>query len=139
MTVNGKEVKQEIALESLIAVPLEKGENKVTFRFLPKYYIVSLIVTGFGVICLVLVFLCEVKKYDMAKPFRKLAGSVRNKVDALAVEQEETDGGESEVSQDNDESEQEPHVDDDECDDDEYEDDDYEDEEYQDDEESEEQ
>ena len=99
VTVNGKEVKQETALESLIAVPLEKGENKVTFRFLPKYYILSLIITGFGVICLVIVFLYEVKKYDMAKPFRKLAGSVRKKVDALAVENEETKDSGSEPVQ----------------------------------------
>ncbi len=68
-------------------------------RFLPKYYILSLIITGFGVICLVIVFLYEVKKYDMAKPFRKLAGSVRKKVDALAVENEETKDSGSEPVQ----------------------------------------
>ncbi len=67
ITVNGKEVKQEKVLESLIAVPLEKGENTITFKFLPKYYIEALIITGFGVILLVFVFLTEVKKINFIK------------------------------------------------------------------------
>ena len=66
ITVNGKEVKHEKVLDSLIAVPLEQGENKITFKFLPKYYIEGLIITGFGVVLLVLVFLAEVKKKNIA-------------------------------------------------------------------------
>ncbi len=71
--VNGKEVKQEKVLESLIAVPLEEGENKITFKFLPKFYVDSLIVTGFGVVLLVFVFLAEVKKIGFAKILLKKA------------------------------------------------------------------
>ncbi len=64
--VNDKEVKQEKVLDSLITIPLEQGENKITFKFLPKYYIDSLIITGFGVVLLVFVFLSEVKKINFA-------------------------------------------------------------------------
>ena len=53
-------------LDSLIIVPLEQGENKITFKFLPKYYVDSLIITGFGIVLLVFVFLSEVKKINFA-------------------------------------------------------------------------
>ena len=64
--VNDKQVKQEKVLDSLIIVPLEQGENKITIKFLPKYYVDSLIITGFGIVLLVFVFLSEVKKINFA-------------------------------------------------------------------------
>ena len=47
-------------------IPLEKGTNEITFKFLPKYYVDALIVTGFGLVLLVLVYLAEVKKMGIA-------------------------------------------------------------------------
>ncbi len=81
VTVNGKEVKQQKALDCLMCVPLEKGENEIVFKFLPNYFIQSLIITGIGVLLLVLVFLTETKKLDLASPIKKLAGKFEVKFD----------------------------------------------------------
>ena len=59
ITVNGKKVTAEKSLDSLITIPLEQGENKITMKFSPDYWKVSLIITGFGVALLVLIFLFE--------------------------------------------------------------------------------
>ena len=52
--MNGKKVTAEKSLDSLITIPLEQGENKITMKFSPDYWKVSLIITGFGVALLVL-------------------------------------------------------------------------------------
>ncbi len=61
ITVNGKKIKAEKSLDSLITIPLEKGENKISMTFSPNYLRVSVIISCFGVIMLVIVFLFEFK------------------------------------------------------------------------------
>lgn len=67
ITVNGKKVTAEKSLDSLITIPLEQGENKITMKFSPDYWKVSLIITGFGVALLVLIFLFEYKRGKVMK------------------------------------------------------------------------
>ena len=100
--VNGKEVKQEKVLDSLIAIPLEQGENRITFKFLPDFFVQGLIITGLGVLLLVLVFLTEIKKVDLAKPFRKLSDSVQVKVE----EAEDEDSAREDETEPEDDEEQ---------------------------------
>ena len=38
ITVNGKKVTAEKSLDSLITIPLEQGENKITMKFSPDYW-----------------------------------------------------------------------------------------------------
>lgn len=60
--VNGKAVRPEKAVDgSLIAIPLEKGENVVKMQFSPDYWRSSLIVTIFGVTVLGVIMLLELK------------------------------------------------------------------------------
>lgn len=49
----------EKSLDSLITIPLEQGENKITMKFSPDYWKVSLIITG-SVCLLVLIFLFDI-------------------------------------------------------------------------------
>ena len=65
--MNGKKVTAEKSLDSLITIPLEQGENKITMKFAPDYWKVSLIITGFGVALLVLIFLFEYKRGKVMK------------------------------------------------------------------------
>lgn len=46
---------------------MEQGENKITMKFSPDYWKVSLIITGFGVALLVLIFLFEYKRGKVMK------------------------------------------------------------------------
>lgn len=62
ITVNGKEVKPEKALDSLFAIPLEKGENVIRMKFSPNYWRLSIIVTIFGVMMLMLTALFEYRR-----------------------------------------------------------------------------
>ncbi len=59
--VNGKSVRPEKAVDdSLIAIPLEKGENIVKMKFSPNYWRLSLIISIFGVILLIIVALADI-------------------------------------------------------------------------------
>ena len=99
--VNGKEVKQEKVLDSLIAIPLEKGENEITFKFLPDFYVQSLIITGFGVILLVLVFLSEVKKISFTKHlFNKVQINTDDLPEEETPQQKQDIANETELSDD---------------------------------------
>ena len=58
--VNGKAVTPEkVVDDSLIAIPLEEGENTVKMKFSPNYWRLSLIISIFGVIVLAVVILAE--------------------------------------------------------------------------------
>ena len=103
--VNGKEVKQEKALNSLIMIPLEKGTNEITFKFLPKYYVDALIVTGFGLVLLVLVYLAEVKKMG-------IAGKLLRKAE-LHIQGEDDEDDDYTDEDDSQEDDDEPEPDDD--------------------------
>lgn len=67
--VNGKKVEPLKSLNSLITIPLEPGENKITMKFLPDYFVFSIIITGCGILLLILVFLFEYKKNWLIKKF----------------------------------------------------------------------
>ncbi|MBO5448189.1 MAG: YfhO family protein [Ruminococcus sp.] len=75
--VNGKKVNPGKALNSLITIPLEKGENTVKMKFSPNYWRLSLVITFFGCVILLLLILFEYKrgKY-MQKLLKKV--SVQN-------------------------------------------------------------
>lgn len=112
VTVNGKQVNTEKALDSLMCIPLEDGENKITFKFLPKYYIDSLVITGFGVVLLVFVFLVEVKKINfMQRLFKKAAVSADGEDDENADSDDTDDDSEPEDDRGEDTDEDDPPAD----------------------------
>lgn len=60
--VNGKPVSPEKVVDnSLIAIPLEAGENTVKMQFSPNYWRLSLIISIFGVTVLLVIMLWEIK------------------------------------------------------------------------------
>ena len=60
ITVNGKTVTPKKAVDdTLIAIPLEKGENTVKMKFSPNYWRLSLVVSIFGVIVLAVIAIWE--------------------------------------------------------------------------------
>lgn len=69
--VNGKSVKTSTALDSLITIPLEKGENIVTMEFSPDYLKLSVILSLSGVAAIILIFLFEYKNGKIIKRFQK--------------------------------------------------------------------
>lgn len=68
--VNGKEVETSTALDSLITIPLEKGENTVTMEFSPNYFKLAVILSLSGLAVLVLIFIFE---YKNGKIMKKIA------------------------------------------------------------------
>ncbi len=99
--VNGEEVKQEKVLDSLIAVPLQKGNNTVTFSYMPKFFIQSVIITGFGVVLLVLVFIIEVKKINVSRKISSFFGSAAVKLENVVADEddeEDTDNSKDDSS-----------------------------------------
>lgn len=69
VTLNGSTVKPIKALDSMIAIPLDPGENHIKMVFSPNYYRLAVIVTICGLIVLVLIILIE---YSEGRIFRKL-------------------------------------------------------------------
>lgn len=67
INVNGRTVSPEIVLDSLIAIPLEKGENRISMNFSPNYWRLSIIVTLFGGLMLMLIVLFEYKNGRLVK------------------------------------------------------------------------
>ena len=61
ISVNGKNVKPVKAVDdSLIAIPLDKGENTVKMKFSPNYWRLSLVISIFGATVLLVIMLTEV-------------------------------------------------------------------------------
>ena len=66
--VNGREVTPKKCVDdSLIAIPLEKGENTVKMRFSPSYWRLSRVITIFGLMVLLVIMLLEYKKGRILK------------------------------------------------------------------------
>ncbi|WP_295210114.1 YfhO family protein [Ruminococcus sp.] len=65
--VNGKTVTPGKSLDSLITIPLEQGENVITMKFSPSYWKLSIIISIFGLLVLIVIFLFEYKKGKVMK------------------------------------------------------------------------
>ena len=61
VTVNGKEVKPELSMETLMTIPLEPGENTVVMEFRPHYLSLAIIVSIGGLLLLGLVIFVQYK------------------------------------------------------------------------------
>ena len=59
--VNGKKVETGVALGSLMTIPLEQGENVITMEFSPGYLKLAVIISIFGLLILVCIFVFEYK------------------------------------------------------------------------------
>lgn len=62
ITVNGKDVKPEKSLESLITIPLEAGENSISMKFSPNYFRLAVIISLSGLVILLLIIVIEYKE-----------------------------------------------------------------------------
>lgn len=60
--VNGKTVTPGKSLDSLITIPLEQGENVITMKFSPSYWKLSIIISIFGLLVLIVIFLLSTKR-----------------------------------------------------------------------------
>ena len=70
--VNGKAVTPEKCVDdSLIAIPLDKGENVVKLRFSPSYWRLSQVITIFGVLVLLVIMAAEYKNGLILKKLLK--------------------------------------------------------------------
>ncbi|WP_243113048.1 YfhO family protein [Ruminococcus sp. Marseille-P6503] len=67
--VNGKEADIGKSLDSLITIPLEKGENVITMEFAPNYFTAAKIISVCGLIIIVLIFMFEYKNGRLVKKF----------------------------------------------------------------------
>ncbi len=67
ITVNGKDVKPEKAMDTLMTIPLEAGENTVVMDFSPNYFRLAIIVSIVGVVILALIILLEYKNGRLIK------------------------------------------------------------------------
>lgn len=73
VTVNGQKVETEKSLDSMITIPLSAGENKITMKFSPDYWKISLVITGFGLTVLIIIFLFEFRNGRIMKKALKKA------------------------------------------------------------------
>jgi len=69
ISVNGTNVKPVKALDSMIAVPLDPGENRIKMVYSPNYFRLAVIVTLCGLVVLALIILIEFRE---GRIFRKL-------------------------------------------------------------------
>jgi hypothetical protein len=63
--VNGKKVDYEVTLDSLITIPLERGENVIEMTFSPNYFKLAVVLSIIGVLMLLGVFLYEYKDGEL--------------------------------------------------------------------------
>lgn len=85
VTVNGKTVETGKALDSMITIPLEVGENKITMKFSPDYFIFGILISLFGVLITVIIFLFEYKDGKLIKKlFVKSAAAKPNNAKSYA-------------------------------------------------------
>lgn len=64
--VDGKKVEPVVLLDSLMGINVPEGTHTVTMRFLPDYFVKSIIISVLGVVMLVLIIIFE-KKMDRYK------------------------------------------------------------------------
>ena len=69
VTVNGSNVKPVKALDSMIAIPLDPGENRIKMEYSPNYFRLAVIVSACGLVVLALIILIEFRE---GRIFRKL-------------------------------------------------------------------
>lgn len=69
VTVNGKRVDIKKSLDSLITIPLEKGENVITMEFSPDYYKLGIMITIFGAAITLIILIFEYKNGKLVKRF----------------------------------------------------------------------
>ncbi|MBR1739905.1 MAG: YfhO family protein [Ruminococcus sp.] len=74
ITVNGREVKPVKTLDSLIAIPLEAGDNNIKMNFSPNYWRLSLITTMLGILLLLVIFLFEFRRGKYIKKLIRAVG-----------------------------------------------------------------
>ena len=81
--VDGEKVKPLKAYDSMICVPLEKGEHTVSMRFLPTYYVVGIILSVVGFLLMIFIFLLEFKNGKviaiMAVKFSEIKNKIKDK------------------------------------------------------------
>ena len=93
--VNGKTVEQMKSIDSLITIPLDAGENKITMEFSPNYWKLSIIISIFGLLLAVMVLLFE---YKNGKYMRKVFNRVMIKESSeVKSENEKADSSETEA------------------------------------------
>ena len=63
--VNGKKVDYEVTLDSMITIPLERGENVIEMTFSPNYFKLAVVLSVIGVLMLLGVFLYEYKDGEL--------------------------------------------------------------------------
>ena len=69
ITVNGNRVSPSAALGSLMTIPLENGENTVKMEFSPDYHKLAVVMTVFGLVILLIIFLFEYKQGRIVRKF----------------------------------------------------------------------
>ncbi|MBR6044339.1 MAG: YfhO family protein [Ruminococcus sp.] len=79
ITVNGKDVKPEKSMDTLITIPLEEGENTVTMKFSPNYHKLAIIVSISGLAVLLLLMLIE---YREGKLLKKIFANQEKQINA---------------------------------------------------------
>ncbi len=87
ITVNGKSVNAEKALDSLLVIPLEEGENKIEMHFSPNYFKLAVIVSvcGLLLLCFVIVF-----EYKNGSLFRRLTIKAEFRAPAKKPQKQDT-------------------------------------------------
>ncbi|MFT3950694.1 MAG: YfhO family protein [Oscillospiraceae bacterium] len=74
--VDGQEVSPLVSAGTFITIPLTAGTHTVTMKFLPNYFIMGLVLSAFGVLVFVLIFLFEYKDGVL---ILRLLGKQKNK------------------------------------------------------------
>ena len=59
ITVNGKKVDVKTSIDSLITIPLEKGNNVITLEFKPAYFTLGKIISLIGLLIVLVIFIFE--------------------------------------------------------------------------------
>ena len=67
ITVNGKSIEVDVALGSLITIPLDDGENVITMKFSPNYFKLAIIISVFGILLAICIFIFEYKNGRIIK------------------------------------------------------------------------
>lgn len=92
VTVNGKHVRTGKALNSLITIPLEKGENIVKMTFAPEYFKMAIVISVFGLLMLIVIFILEYKDGKIVKKaVRALSKKDENRTSAYKLSEDSND------------------------------------------------
>lgn len=71
VTVDGKSVRYNKSMDAMISIPLSEGDHKIEMTFMPKYFILSIIISIIGFLLLVLLFLLEYKNGKLMSKLTK--------------------------------------------------------------------